>query len=115
MKFLVIEDEIVIAFMSMRKLAKFNIEADHVISAEEGIEAISRENYDLVLMDIGLPGIDGIEATRRIREINPDIPIVALSANYEGDIIKQCQEAGMNDGLMKPLSKDKIEYLLSLF
>lgn len=71
---------------------------------EEALGAVSNANNDifLVLMDLQLPNIDGIEATKRIREIQPDLPIVALTANVVQEIHLAALEAGCCDVLLKP-------------
>ena len=112
MDVLLVEDEPVMAITASRRLSKFDIEVEHVGSGEKALEKVSNQNYDLILMDIGLPGIDGIETTKRIREANKGIIIIALSANYEGSVIEQCRAAGMNSGLMKPLNDSKIKEIL---
>ena len=83
-----------------------------VIVAADGYEAVDlavRESWSAVLMDVGLPGIDGIEATRRIRRRLEDrpLPIIAMMANVEAGDRNRCLEAGMNDLLSKPM--DQVE------
>jgi signal transduction histidine kinase/CheY-like chemotaxis protein len=80
-----------------------------VTTAENGQNAVSfvKANpfFDLVLMDIRMPIMDGLTATRRIRKFNSDIPIIALSANAFADDIKKSKEAGMNYHISKPIDK----------
>lgn len=76
-------------------------------TGEAATEMASNKRYDLILMDIGLPGIDGAEAARRIRisgAPSAQSPIIALTADDDGRIRKACKEVGMNDYLTKPLS-----------
>ena len=77
--------------------------------AENGLEALAaswRKQFDLIFMDIQMPVMDGLEATRRLREQNPayaDTPIVALTANADFDARQACLKAGMNDVVTKPV------------
>ncbi len=79
-------------------------------NGEEAIEMFQKEHPDLILMDVKMPGMDGLEATRIIRRTSPDIPIVIQTANaFESDHIK-AKEAGCNDVLTKPI---KITHLIN--
>lgn len=95
-----------------RRLATIMLErAGHkVTAAEDGleaVEAVSASRFDAVLMDVQMPGMDGMEATRRIRATpDPavsDVPIVALTANATNEAGRLCREAGMNDYVTKPI------------
>ena len=75
--------------------------------------------FDLVLMDIMMPLVDGLEATRRIRALPRSdaaaIPIVAMTANVFDDDIEECIRAGMNEHLSKPLECEKLLRVLSVY
>ena len=107
---LIVEDDAMNLDMLSRRLQRRNFE---VVSAIDGIEAIEKarsENPDLILMDMSLPGIDGWEATRRIKETEEtkSIPIVALTAHaMEGDRAKAI-EAGCDDYDTKPVDMDRL-------
>jgi signal transduction histidine kinase/ActR/RegA family two-component response regulator len=119
-KILVVEDSHM-AYELITKLlkgtgAEFTLEKD-------GLKAIERckndENLDLVLMDIQLPFLDGYEATRRIKEIRPELPIIAQTANAMLDDRRRALEAGCEEYIAKPLDRielaDKINKLLYEF
>jgi len=85
--------------------------------AENGLIAVSkfRENpdkYDLIIMDVQMPEMDGYEATRTIRAMNTprakDIPIVAMTANAFKEDVDRCLAAGMNDHLAKPIDEKSV-------
>ena len=80
------------------------------------VEAASRGDCDLILMDMRMPGIDGLEATRRIRRLEGDagrVPIVALTANAMSEDRESCEEAGMDGFLAKPISPDRLFQMLA--
>lgn len=87
-----------------------------VVSAVNGIEAVERENFDAVVMDIQMPELDGVEATERIRNM-PDpvkrsVPIVALTANVATEDIARYREAGMDDCCAKPMQMEILSPIL---
>jgi PAS domain S-box-containing protein len=89
-------------------------EGAHVVFAETGRQAIERleelgvSSFDLVLMDIQMPEMDGYEATRRIRAIAPALPVVGLTAHALAEEREKCLEAGMVDQLTKPIDVDAL-------
>ena len=72
----------------------------------EAVELVEKNAYDLVLMDIKMPMMDGLEATKAIREKFPELPIVALTANAFDSDRQLAMDAGCNDFLAKPVSSD---------
>ena len=84
--------------------------------AETGLEvltALKKTDYDLVLMDVQMPEMDGIEATRAIRDpaskvLNHKIPIIAMTAHAMEEDKNRCIEAGMNGYVAKPISRDQL-------
>lgn len=89
----------------------------HLTRAENGVEAVKKvrdEKFDLVLMDLKMPVMDGLEATRRIREFNTTIPIVALTANAFDSDRANALDAGCNAFLAKPVKKSQLLELFSI-
>ena len=81
----------------------------HVDTATDGAEAVraaAARHYDLILMDLQMPQMDGLEATAAVRRLPgyENVPILALTANYSDEIRQQCQQHGMQDFLSKPVS-----------
>jgi CheY-like chemotaxis protein len=90
-------------------LRKLGLRADVVTSGEEAIAALTRLRYDVVLMDVQMPGIDGLEATERIRSgaaggTTIAVPVIAMTAHAMQGDREACFAAGMNDYVSKPLS-----------
>lgn len=75
-------------------------------NGKDAINEFTRNNYDLVLMDIQLPDMDGMEVTRKIRSINPVIPVIAQTASRSSEEKEKIMDAGCTDILMKPFSID---------
>ena len=102
---LVVEDDAVNQQVIDLFLKKMNLAPAFAADGEAAITAATREPFDLVLMDCQLPGIDGLEATRRIRERlgNQTLRIIALTANANTHVRDACLAAGMNDFLSKPV------------
>lgn len=98
-------------------LSKLGLEADVVAGGVEAIEALKQDRHDVVLMDIQMPQMDGIEATRLIRDPatgvpRRDIPIIALTAHALPSDQERCFDAGMNDYISKPISPRELVEVL---
>ena len=72
----------------------------------EAVEMVEKGEYDLVLMDIKMPVMGGLEATKKIKEIRPELPIIAVTANAFDSDRQAVFDAGCDDFLSKPISSD---------
>ncbi len=93
-------------FILMTYILKKYYQYDRAKNGQEAVEMVDKENYDMVLMDIKMPVMDGLEATVAIKEKHPDLPIVALTANAFDSDRQLALEAGCQDFLAKPVSSD---------
>lgn len=96
-------------------LSRLGAEAEIVDDGAKAVSAVEAGTYDLVLMDLQMPGVDGIEATKQIRALSTagsDLPIIALTASEMAEQRQECLAAGMNDVLMKPLELEALRATL---
>ena len=93
-------------FVLMSYILKKYYQFERAKNGQEAVELAEKNAYDLVLMDIKMPVMDGLEATKAIREKHPDLPIVALTANAFDSDRQLAVEAGCNDFLSKPVSSE---------
>ena len=112
-RILVAEDDPTNRLVALAQLAKLGFKADAAETGVEAIRALGAGEYDLILMDCEMPGMDGYEATRLIRASGKlDIPIVALTANVMGDHRDRCIREGMDDFLAKPVEVGQLQKVL---
>lgn len=109
-KILVVDNDIINQKILLLMLKNIIGEIDVANNGEEAVDKYSSHKYDLILMDIEMPIMDGIEAARKIREIEGNhitkIPIIAVSAYIYGEEKEKCLAAGMNEYLSKPFNID---------
>ncbi len=114
---LIAEDDSINRHLALTILKKLGYEADFVMNGQECLEIVSEKHYDLILMDVLMPEMDGLEATKMIRlclEVQPYIIAMTASA-LEGDREK-CIAAGMNEYVSKPINiKDLMKLLEQLY
>lgn len=103
---LVVDDQPINREVAQGKLARLGHTADLASSGSEAIEAVAHRDYDLVFMDLQMPGLSGIEAAKRIiaqLEGRPAPHLVALTASVYDEDCRACREAGMSDFIGKPI------------
>jgi CheY-like chemotaxis protein len=110
---LLAEDNPINALLARALLEREGCKVDRIASGDEAVSALSRGFYDLILMDLRMPGLNGIEATRALRERGVTTPIVALTADAFDEDRRACLAAGMNDFLAKPLTPAALRGVLT--
>ena len=118
LRILLAEDNVVNQKLAMRLLQQMGYRADLAANGIEAVESVERQAYDVVLMDVQMPELDGLDATRRIRALgaaHDGLRIVAMTANAMQGDQKMCMDAGMDDYLTKPIRVERlVEALLAV-
>jgi PAS domain S-box-containing protein len=116
LRVLLVEDNIVNQKIGILMLGRLGFRPDVAGTGIEALAAVHRSAYDIILMDIQMPEMDGLEASRQIRRIfaaNRQPTIVAMTANAMTDDRRDCLEAGMNDYIAKPFRIEQLTAMLS--
>ena len=115
-KILIVEDNLVVQRMLSLLLSSMQCEVDVVENGENALEVFEANKYNLIFMDIGLPGMQGDAVTKIIRKIERDptyhVPIIALTAHVTSDVNNHCLAAGIDNVYSKPLSRDQAKQIL---
>ncbi len=106
---LVVEDNKINQMITKKILNKMNLKCEIIDNGEDAVDMVRTNNYDIVLMDIHMPGISGIEATKRIRAFDKNQTIFALTAVTLEDKMHEFEEAGFNDIISKPFKQEDFE------
>ena len=110
-RILVADDNPLNCRLAVLMLEKAGHAIDVVEDGAAAIEAVRTGQYDLVLMDVQMPGVDGLEATRRIRRLEvaqAGVPVIAITANAMAGDDRRCLDAGMNDYVTKPIDRARL-------
>jgi CheY-like chemotaxis protein len=109
-RILVAEDNLVNQEVARQLLLLADLEVDLAGDGEQALRMLAERHYAMVLMDVQMPGMDGLQATRAIRQEArwASLPIVAMTANALGEDREQCLQAGMDDHVGKPVNPDRL-------
>lgn len=110
---LLVEDNAINQLVAVGILENLGINVDIANNGKEAVDKAKSKNYDLILMDIQMPIMDGFEATKKIRDFNKEIPIIALSAAVLIKDKEKTKQAGMNAHLEKPIDQQKLSNIIS--
>ena len=114
-KVLVAEDNKDIRFIICTILDRIGLSTDEVTNGKQAIASIMSHHYDLILMDMNMPEMDGITATELLREQGMTTPIIGITANVDPNETKRYWDAGIDDYILKPLDIDSFHKTLSTF
>lgn len=117
LKILLVEDDPIAETVYVQLLEMLDCEVDHVVSGEAALTRLSQQDYDLILMDLRLPKMNGMEAARQIRGMKKgrSIPIVALTAMALFCVEEECQRSQINALIAKPLTMKNTQALLARY
>ena len=105
---LLAEDNLFNANIARRFISGWGGQVDLVVDGRQALEFVFRKRYDLILMDVQMPLLDGFACTRKIRKHLKDIPIIAVTASPKNEIIAQITDCGMNDFVSKPFKPNEL-------
>lgn len=115
-KVLVVEDDLPSQSFMKIILEDMGLVVTIAATGEEAIQTLKKDRYDLVFMDIRMPGMNGFDATRIIRtEISPTVPVIAVSAHALEWSPEKCFQIGMNDFVFKPVGADRIRSMVMAY
>jgi two-component system, sensor histidine kinase and response regulator len=117
---LLVEDHPVNQLVTQKMLEKMNCVTTTAENGKEAIDLLNKNQFDIVLMDVQMPEMDGFEATGIIRDPSSDIrqhdiPVIAMTAHAGSDFRKKCLDSGMTDYISKPVDMDKLSAMLDTF
>jgi CheY-like chemotaxis protein len=113
-RILLVEDNLINQEVALELLRETGLEVDLAANGQQAVDLFGTQTYDLILMDMQMPVMDGIAATRAIRQTpqGQSIPILAMTANAFGEDRQRCLEAGMNDHVAKPVDPANLYTML---
>ena len=115
-KVLVVEDNQISYKLMLAVLSQVNVEVVHALNGRDAIDLCKTDQlFDLVLMDMQMPEVNGLEATRVIKEMHPDLPVIATTANTYFEDEVACKDAGCDAFLTKPLKFRQLFEQMKLF
>ncbi|NQT33480.1 MAG: response regulator [Candidatus Omnitrophica bacterium] len=111
-KILVIDDEASVCSMLKKFLEMKGYAADIAVSGQEGIDRVRQNAPAIVLLDIRMPGMDGVEVLKEIKRIDKNVNVIMITAVNENEIGKKCIELGAYDYIIKPFDLEYLENAL---
>ncbi|MEE8111572.1 MAG: response regulator, partial [Acidobacteriota bacterium] len=112
-KLLIVDDEQGMRDLLSIMLRKQGYEVDVAESGEEAISRVTREEYDLLVTDISMPGLDGLTVLRRVREIAPELPTILITAYASTESAIEALKLGAYDYIVKPFDVEEFKIVIS--
>lgn len=109
MRLLIIDDDQALSRFLRRELKMQQYTADNAYDGESALELLRRSSYDLMILDLNLPGMDGLDLLQQTRLIDPGLPVLVLTARNRKEDLVQALERGADDCLVKPFSFQELQ------
>ena len=110
---LIVEDERYIRVTLSFALAKLDVSLDIAANGEEALQKLAARPYAVMLLDLRMPGLDGMEVLRRVPEIRPDVKVIIITAYGSVEAAVEAMKLGAVDFLQKPFDPDEVRELVS--
>src|SRR6056297_3408233 len=108
-RILIVDDEEIVIRSCRRILAGSDFEIDEAHDGLEGLEQVSKQDYDMLILDIKMPKMNGIELLRRVKESKPDLDVIMITGLQEIDTAVEAMKLGAFDYLPKPFDPDELQ------
>jgi len=112
LRVLVVEDNLISQKVAVTILKNLGIETDIATDGQEGVDKAAKKKYDIIFMDLVMPGLDGYHASREILEQSPGTIIIALTADSTAESAEKAEIAGIQQFITKPVKQDDVRYIL---
>jgi len=112
-KILIIDDQPEVGETLKEWLAKFGYESTYCSGGKDGLDAMAKENFGAILLDIKMPGDDGITILKKIKIADPTAAVILMTAYPSDETITQALNSGAYDYLLKPFNIEKIQFLIN--
>jgi len=109
-RLLLVDDESDFLTAYSRRFVRRNAEISLATSGEEAIEKVIANSYDVVILDVMMPGMNGIETLRRIKAIDSSLPVIILTGHADSKVLGEGMECGAFDYLLKPVGTDELYF-----
>lgn len=107
-RILIVDDDEKICVMFKRILENEGIDTDYVLNGRDAVEKVKKIPYDILFLDVIMPGMSGVEVLQKIRVFNKDIPVVMITGYSVSELLDQAKEFGLYRSLTKPINISQI-------
>ncbi|EGB14540.1 response regulator receiver protein [Pseudodesulfovibrio mercurii] len=109
-RLLLVDDETDFLNAYARRFARRNVETTLAASGQEAIDLVRDDEFDVVVMDVMMPGMSGLETLRRLKAIKPDLPVIILTGHADSRVLIEGMDMGAFDFLLKPVGTDELYF-----